>query len=372
MGKKRVLFVGSFKNTAKDGSIGGQMYACKSLISSPLSETVEWILLDSTGDSVPPPPISRRLFLALRRVFKFVYLIIKYKPEIALIFTANGPSFLEKGMMVLIASIFSVKTILAPRGGPLEHEIKRSRVFRSFVKLVLRRSSFVICQGIFWRDLFSSIEPSNPKKYVSIPNWIDLDNYSYIDKRNITNAHRKDDKAVMILFMGWVQSDKGVFDLYSALSEEALKNKRLHIAILGDGPAREELIISSKKRNNPNHTYEFPGWVHGTLKANYLAKADIFILPSYSEGMPNSLMEAMASGIPTIATDVGAVKDLIGNNENGLVIKVGDVKGISNAILYFINETSETERIIKSARQIILNNHSLDIALKKMKVIIEN
>lgn len=372
MEKKRVLFVGSFKNTAKDGSVGGQMYACKSLISSPLSETVEWILLDSTGDSVPPPPISRRLFLALKRVIKFIYFIIRYRPQVTLIFTANGTSILEKGMMVLVASTFSIKTILAPRGGPLEHEIKRSRVFRSLVKLVLRRSSFVICQGNFWREFFLSIESGNPRKYVSIPNWIDLDNYVYTDRRTITNVHRKDDEALMILFMGWVQSDKGVFDLYSSLSEEVLKNKRLHIAILGDGPAREELITTSKKQSNPNHTYEFPGWVHGTLKANYLAKADIFILPSYSEGMPNSLMEAMASGVPSIATDVGAVKDLIGNNESGLIVKVGDIKGISNAILYYINKTSETERMIQSARQIILNNHSLEIASKKIQNLIEN
>ncbi|MBW0163717.1 MAG: glycosyltransferase [Sediminibacterium sp. Gen4] len=372
MGKKRVLFVGSFKNAGKDGSVGGQMYACKSLISSSLSETVEWILLDSTGDSVPPPPISKRLFLAFKRVIKFIYLIIKFRPQVTLIFSANGTSFLEKGMMVLIASIFSIKTILAPRGGPLEHEINKSRLFRSFAKLVLRRSSFVICQGNFWKAFFSSIERSNPQKYVSIPNWIDLDNYIYNDKRTITNIHRKDEEAVMILFMGWVQSDKGVFDLYSALSGESLKNKRLHIAILGDGPAREELMTSSKKQNNPKHTYEFPGWVHGISKANYLAKADIFILPSYSEGMPNSLMEAMASGIPSIATDVGGVKDLIGNNESGLVIKVGDIKGISNAILYYINETSETERIVQSARQVILNNHSLEIASKKMKTLIEN
>jgi glycosyltransferase involved in cell wall biosynthesis len=372
MGKKRVLFVGSFKNTAKDGSVGGQMYACKSLISSALSERVEWILLDSTGDSVPPPPISRRLFFALKRVIKFIYFIIKYRPQVTLIFTANGTSFLEKGAMVLIASIFPIKTILAPRAGPLEGEIKRNKIFRSFVRLVLRQSTFVVCQGSFWKDFFSEIEPTDQDKYINIPNWIDLDNYCYNDKRNITNRHRKEEEAIMILFMGWIQSDKGVFDLYSALSEEALKNKRLHIAILGDGPAREELITSSTKQNNPNHSYEFPGWVHGTLKANYLAKADIFILPSYSEGMPNSLMEAMASGVPSIATNVGAVKDLIGNNESGLIVKVGDIKGISNAILYYINKTSETERMIQSARQIILNNHSLEIASKKIQNLIEN
>lgn len=372
MGKKRVLFVGSFKNAGKDGSVGGQMYACKSLISSPLSEKVEWILLDSTGDSVPPPPISKRLFLAIKRISKFIYLIFKFRPQVTLIFTANGPSFLEKGTMVLVASIFSIKTILAPRGGPLEYEIKSSRLFRSFVKLILRRSSFVICQGNFWKDFFSSIEPSNPQKYVSIPNWIDLNSYVYNDKRTITNINRKDEEPVVILFMGWVQSDKGVFDLYSALSDESLKDKHLHVAILGDGPAREELIAYSKKHSNSKHTYEFPGWVHGPSKASYLAKADIFILPSYSEGMPNSLMEAMASGIPSIATDVGAVKDLITNNESGLVIKVGDVKAISNAILHYINRTSETEKIVQSARRIILNNHSLEIASKKMQTLIEN
>ena len=55
--KKKVLFIGSFVDKANDGSVGGQMYACKSLIESNLTDQIEWILLDTTGKSVPPPSI---------------------------------------------------------------------------------------------------------------------------------------------------------------------------------------------------------------------------------------------------------------------------------------------------------------------------
>lgn len=207
--KKKVLFVGSFIEKAKDGSVGGQMYACKSLIASELSTEIDWILLDTTGESVPPPPVYIRMFFAIKRVFKFIYFLISKKPDSILIFTANTPSIFEKGFMAIIGSFFSNNIIIAPRGGPLDLEIENNKWVKKFVQLVFKRTSYVICQGGYWKSFFSKlVDESRIDKFIVVPNWIDNKNY------DLSICELKNDNIFRILYTGWIQEDKGVHDFF--------------------------------------------------------------------------------------------------------------------------------------------------------------
>lgn len=358
--KKRVLFVGSFLDKAKDGSVGGQMYACKSLVGSELSNDVEWILLDTTGKSVPPPPIYSRLFSAIKRVFKFIYLLIFQSPSSILIFSANGPSVYEKGFMVVLAKLLGKRTIFAPRGGPLIDEIASSKIKKYYFKIIIKYSDYVICQGAFWKEYFKGLLGDQvSEKLIVIPNWIDYNLYQR--KKTsffiITNE-------VNILFMGWMQIEKGVNDLFDALMKTNLKGYNVNMYFLGDGNQREILkqrsILENKKQNLK---FYFPGWIHGEDKFAYLAKADIFVLPSYSEGMPNSLMEAMASGIACISTNVGAVSDLIDDQVNGIMYKPKDIKALTFAIEQLVGSREKSIIFGTKAAEKIYRNHSLESAV---------
>jgi len=117
LNKKKVLFVGSFKNSGGSGNVGGQMFACRSLIDSKLSEKVEWFLIDTTADSNIRISFTNRLFKASKRIVSaFFYLVFK-KIDIALIFTSHGVSFLEKGLIAYLSKLFGAEVILAPRSG---------------------------------------------------------------------------------------------------------------------------------------------------------------------------------------------------------------------------------------------------------------
>lgn len=368
MKKKRILFVGSFIDNAKDGSVGGQMYACKALIQSSLSEEVEWILLDTTGNSVPPPPVFIRSFYAFFRLINFIKLLLLKRPDFTLIFSANGPSVYEKGTMVLFSSLFGIKSIFAPRGGPLINEIKKSRLLNSFLKFVLSKSSYIICQGNFWKDFFQDLIPEiHINKLVVIPNWIDLNNYKYNPVKS--NDNNQSSSVFRILFMGWIQRDKGVFDIFNAVSGYTFDSSKIEFVFLGDGPDRIEL---EEKFNTlgADFSVSFPGWVYGDDKYNHLNQSQIFILPSYAEGMPNSLMEAMASGVASIATNVGAVPDLIQNNQTGILVNTNNPEEIRKAISLLISNDNFRYSLISNARNLIESNHSLDSAVKKFKFII--
>lgn len=368
MKKKRILFVGSFIDNAKDGSVGGQMYACKALIKSSLSEEVEWILLDTTGNSVPPPPVFIRSFYAFFRLIKFLKLLLLKRPDFTLIFSANGPSVYEKGTMVLFSSLFGIKSIFAPRGGPLINEVKKSRNLKSFLKFVLRKSSFIVCQGDFWKNFFQDLIPhSNINKLIVIPNWIDLDNYKFSPVKS--NDNTQSQNLFRILFMGWIQKDKGVFDIFNAVAGCTFGSSKIEFTFLGDGPDRIELEEKFKSLGT-EFSVLFPGWVYGDTKLDYLNQSHIFILPSYAEGMPNSLMEAMASGVASIATNVGAVPDLIQNNQTGILVNTNNPEEIRKAISLLISNEDFRYSLISNARNLIESNHSLDSAVKKFKFII--
>jgi glycosyltransferase involved in cell wall biosynthesis len=106
----------------------------------------------------------------------------------------------------------------------------------------------------------------------------------------------------------------------------------------------------------------------------YLKEADLFVLPSRTEGVSNALLEAMSQGIPCIATDVGGNPEALGKGEskevsvgqyvlakNGVLVHPGDVHGLSNAILYLVREGRVREEMGRRSRQYIRENYSIDL-----------
>jgi glycosyltransferase involved in cell wall biosynthesis len=362
--KKRVLFVGSFIETSKDGSVGGQMFACRSLIESDLSSEIDWILLDTTGKSVPPPAVYYRMFSAFKRVLIFIYFILTKHPDSVLIFAANCPSIFEKGCMAIIGSFFSINVIIAPRGGPLDMEITNNTWVKKFVQLVFNRCNYIICQGVYWKSFFSElVDKKSRDKFILIPNWIDSVNY------DVSKYEVKNDAIIRVLFMGWIQEDKGVHDIFSALENVRISDKQVEFVFLGDGPSRQFFIDLTKSRKLP-FSFSFPGWVHGKEKLAYLANTDIFILPSHSEGLPNSLMEAMLSGVACIATNVGSVSDLIIDGITGVLIEKKNIEQLSFAIQELILDEKLRKVYSIEGQKRILLNHSIQRATELFKKIL--
>lgn len=361
----KVLFVGSFINNAVDGSVGGQMYACKSLVDSELSSRIQWVLLDTTGRSVPPPPIYLRSMYAIGRIVKFVSLAISKRPKYALIFSANGASIFEKGTMVFIAKIFGIRSVFAPRGGPLINEIKNSTIVKWFVQAVIQNSDYIICQGAFWKSFFRNLSPKTDISiFKVIPNWIDLEKYTYRQRL----ASKATDASVNIIFLGWMQKEKGIYEIYEALCKLKRQDYTINMFFLGDGSEVNELKRLCQNLGS-NFKVTFTGWVYDEQKKRYLDDADIFLLPSYAEGMPNSLLEAMACGIPSIATKVGAIPDLVTNMESGLLIEPANAEALSDAIDFLLSNPQKREMLSKNARIKIETQHSLSFAIKEFEEI---
>lgn len=357
--KKGVLFVGSFVKEAKDGHVGGQMYACKSLLCSSLNDQYEWFLLDSTSISVVPPPVYVRAWKAFLRVWKFTFLLTTNCKRIdtALIFCGDGFSLIEKGVMVLIARLFSKKAIIAPRSGLILNDFKNPWL-RSYIRYIFDKSDFVICQGAKWKGVFGKELNLSDHKLLIINNWIDYRQYAKAGKPPGSS------KILTITYIGWLEIFKGTRDLFSVIERINIDFRdRVEFRIAGMGSDFDYLsdIIKVKGWSN----VKLLGWIKGDGKMDLLKQTDIYVQMSHFEGFPNSLLEAMAAGKAVISTDVGAVSDLIQSNVNGFICDVGDINAAVTSIKAYICNDNLRSEFSDRARITVVENFSLEQAVSK-------
>ncbi len=358
MKRRRILFVGSFKKAAKDGSVGGQMFACKTLLESPISDDVDWLLIDSTADSNKNPSLLKRLRKAFRRLLRFYYFLLFKRFKTALIFTVGGGSFIEKGSMALMSKLFGKTVVIAPRSGLIPEDYKRSGFMRKFIPYVIRKVDYVICQGENWKEFYQGISNSKDEKFIVIQNWLNAEPYFNIHRNGQLNHQ------INILFLSWLNEQKGIFDLIDAAKNILEKHKNVRFWICGEG-VDSESARAKVTEYGLDDFFDFKGWTVGDDKMKVLAEADMYVLPSYFEGFPNSLMEAMAAGLPVVATTVGSIPELVSSTKNGLLYEAGDVKALQTALETLIVQPDMRKTVAKKAQETIKTNNTIDVALQK-------
>ncbi len=174
------------------------------------------------------------------------------------------------------------------------------------------------------------------KKIVKIPILINSD--YFFSKSGGPKNISPDSNNATILFVGQIKKVKGIHTLIEAL--HALKkedNLAPKLLIAGDITSQRDLGFYQELKNAAKGlNVEFLGWIdHQNLPEVY-QRADIFVLPSFSEGLGMVTMEAMASGLPVIATKTSGAKDLVKDGETGFLVPVGDPVSIKEKILVLL------------------------------------
>lgn len=135
-------------------------------------------------------------------------------------------------------------------------------------------------------------------------------------------------KKIRILFLARLLREKGVFETVEAFEALLKIFKNIKLTIAGDGKDYEEL----KTRVEGNENIAVVGYVEGQDKIDLLKKSHIYCLPSYSEGLPISILEAMAFGLPVVTTDVGGLKEFFKDKKMGYSVQPKDVKQLSEKL----------------------------------------
>src|SRR5204863_4056449 len=130
---------------------------------------------------------------------------------------------------------------------------------------------------------------------------------------------------------------------------------RCKLVIVGDGPERDRLE-SAAARSGVSQRIIFAGQVADVQ--TFYAIANVFVLPSHTEGSPNVLLEAMAANVPIVATAVGGVPEIVENEESALLVPASDPAALLAAIARLLADAELGQRLTKNAAKLVVENHS--------------
>ncbi len=175
----------------------------------------------------------------------------------------------------------------------------------------------------------------------------------------------------VVVYTGRLDRNKGLYDLINAWPEVTKRSPRCHLWLVGEGPDRDKLFQQIKDLDLQGQVV-LPGAFDDVEEV--LRAANLFVLPSYFEGLSISLMEAMAHQVPVIASNIAGNNDLIQSGTNGRLVPAGDVAALSQAIQEALANPDQLKRWATAAHETIEKNYSLssmvDAHLKLFKQLV--
>lgn len=194
--------------------------------------------------------------------------------------------------------------------------------------------------------------------------YFDPERHEVEEKAELLREKLDVNDSIVVGYIGRLIPAKGLVYLISAIKQIQGEHPHIALVIVGDGPQRKTLEIMAK---NLGIKSIFTGWQVNTLP--FYALMDIFVLPSFFEGLPNVILEAMAMEKPIVAAHVGGVPDLVMNGKNGFLVPVRDYKSIAEALKVLITNRNLRKRMGKLNRQIVKESFSWDKIVGKVETV---
>ena len=359
--KLNIILVGPFPS-GPVSVIGGQLTVARELLDSSFSNEFSLLTIDSTQKSNPPPPLVLRSIFAFIRIIKLLSVLIYKKTDAIMIFFSSGGSVLEKGLMIKICNLFGISVIVLPRAEKFVDDYHTSRFWRTMITYFFANVDLMICQGKKIQQFARKDLRLTERKTPIIPNWTATHDILKIGE---TRDYTATKKRTRILFLAWVEQTKGIFELITACEKLTARNLNFSLTIAGDGHALKNAmdIVKEKKLSD---IISFSGWVRGDQKLNTLKEHDIFVLPSWSEGFPNSVVESLASGLAVCVTDVGTISDFLENGSQAMIVKKKSIDELCQALECLITDDELRGRIGSNGWLVAKNNFSKNESIQKL------
>lgn len=241
----------------------------------------------------------------------------------------------------LLKKMTGVKYIYTAHGAALPLYWGRGWLFQVLIKRIVNEAEIVtsVCQ----RNC-NFLKRWN-KNCLVIPNGIGDHFVEEFFGRGEKVEKDKDD-LVRILFVGHINEHKGVDLLISATDEIVRRGyRKIMVELIGGGNPRMVKKFKEEVRRRELEKYIIFEGIRDDVPSR-LAEADLFVLPSRVEGSPTTILEALALGVPVIASSVGGIPDIIRNGKNGILVPSENVKTLSQAIMRLIDEEDLRKRLI--------------------------
>jgi glycosyltransferase involved in cell wall biosynthesis len=269
-----------------------------------------------------PGGVIKKLFTYIIAVFSLLITLARDRDiKIVHIHSASKASFLRKSFVILICRLFGKKVVYHLHGGKFHIFYQKAGITRRYIRYIIESCDAVICLSDHWRDYLQST--FKIKRLEVVKNVIEAAPASDI-------GVNRNGGPLRLLFLGMITEGKGIFDLLDVLKVNSdTLNGRVTLTVGGNGDVEG---LKRAMQSFGKGEIEFAGWVNGEKKKELLANCDIYILPSYNEGLPMSILEAMTFGKPIISTPVGGIPEVVKPGFNGWLFKPGDREALTKII----------------------------------------
>lgn len=305
-----------------------------------------------------------KLLKGICSYFHFAKILLFNKPDIVHIHSSFGPSFYRKMPFIYMASVCRIPIVNHIHGADFdEFYVNASESKKKKVKKIYEKCSVLIALSEEWKECLSQIV--SPSK-ISI-----VENYSILHEDALKQRLERKCNNI-VLFLGELGKRKGCYDIPEVIAQVKKSIPDVRFVLAGAGDEVDEKAIEKLiDEENVSDNVEFPGWVRGDMKDKLLREADVFFLPSYNEGMPMSVLDAMGYGMPVVSTNVGGIPKIVHNGENGYCCKPGDVNTMSLMIIKLLMNQRIREKAEERSVVIVKEKYSLEAHINQIEILYE-
>lgn len=364
--RAKILIVGPLPPPA-----GGVPTFLQILLNSRLAEKYHLIHIDTRRDKGGQEHLNKialiNFYYLARQLTAALIACIQHRPQIIHVPITSGLSFWKGAAFILLGRLLGLKAMAHLHGGYFQKFFHgKNRRTQATIRWILSQASIIIVLSEVWkRFIQEEIKATAPVQVIG--NTVDdmFADYLRSGRQNPppTNGHKT------VLFLGQMHEFKGVFDIPKAAVLARQERPELYFVIAGPEhhPGVAAQLREACEKEGLVPYIQIPGPIMGREKLDLFTSSYIFVLPSYAENFPYTVLEAMSTGLPVIATAVGALPEVLEEGVNGYLITPGDYRALAEKIVLLTGDEPLHDRMAQANRVKILERFTPETAIAELE-----
>jgi glycosyltransferase involved in cell wall biosynthesis len=298
------------------------------------------------------------VYLAFRHGWTYLRALITFRPRLIYVpISQSALPFVRDCLFLVPARLLGKRVVVHLHGSDFRHfYTAQPWWFRWLVRFALGESRKAIVLGGALSGMFQGVLPAEAVSVVSngIPDFAADSNSSAMGCEPQT-----------VLFISTLMREKGVLDLINSIPLVVKRFRDCRFVFAGEWlrAAEEREAKSVIAAHDLENHVRFMGPVGPAVKQQLLKAASVFVLPSYHEGQPFAILEALCAGLPVIATDVGCVAESVIDGRNGFIVRQGEPESIADRIMILLSDPVRQKRMGAASRDVYLSQHKAEVFL---------
>lgn len=317
------------------------------------AETVQYVASVGGDD-------EGRVVWLLRALWRFVLVMVS-RPELVYVHTASNRSFFRKTLFILVAKIWRCRVVLHvhPTAFWVRFLPGLRGLSRHYAMRLLNAIDVFVVLTEGQAEMVRTAFPGAPVYVLNNP----------VDVQGLSDGGRFQRKPNSLLYLGWYVREKGVFELVDAVGLLRARGLEVELDCYGTMGAKE--LADYVRARGLDGVVRVNGWIGVGEKIEALHKTAVFVFPSHNEGVPNAVLEAMATGTPIVSTLAGGLAEVLRNGENSLIAEINNPTDLANQIARCLQDGELRARIGKAAKRDTEERYDVTLAGKRLLSILK-